>query len=276
MFAIVSLLLSPAFAADCYEITGYTGTGSVGDTAIVDPVSCSFTGAGWVWFEITHTYGSSWPDTLWVVVPPTDPHLSGTTYNPLLVLGGVDGFGEPILYLDIITGSGGSTMGGSATPPDPCWADVYWFDGSWIDAIDNGSECYVAPVPSGQTPFIWSNHYYIAAQPVCPLGSASGSACVVMSATSGSFVSGNRFYDRPTYGSALARPICARGTWDGVGCLLGTADPDTTAYIARGSFMTTQQPACADGWFDGANCYMGTPPSGTTATTDGAHWYYEP
>lgn len=269
------LLALPAHAMDCYEITGWTGSGSIGDSALVAPISCSFSSAGWEWFQVTLSYSSPWPDDLWVVVPPTDPHLSGSTFYPLMVLAGADGSGYPEIYLDLIVGDGGSEMYGQSNPPEHCWQDVDWWDGTSVDAWWDTANCYVEAVPAGQTGFVYDGNYYLTTQPACPVGVQVGSACYVTRAGVGSFVANNSFYDSPyAVSTDGSRYLCRRGRWDGTGCLVGVADPDTTAYATSRGFYTTLQALCADGQWDTANCYLGTAPAGTTPFVWAGAFYY--
>ncbi|HZI14870.1 MAG TPA: hypothetical protein VE153_31160 [Myxococcus sp.] len=82
--------------------------------------------------------------------------------------------------------------------PAPCTRRVYYHTGASLSAQYDGANCYIKPVPSSGTPFIYANNYYVTAGPnnTCAEGFYDGRNCYIMSAPSGTtaFKWGNAFY----------------------------------------------------------------------------------
>lgn len=122
--------------------------------------------------------------------------------------------------------------------------------------------CHVGTAPSGSTPFIYNNNFYIGSYETthCSLGTYDGAHCLYRAIPPGGFIYQNRFY-RP----AVSPGVCVEGSWDGAHCLLTSAPPFTTPFAYQGSWYVTADKACQTGMFDGANCWMGNVPAGRQA-----------
>jgi hypothetical protein len=89
----------------------------------------------------------------------------------------------------------------------------------------DGFNCYVGPLPSGSTPFIWNNSLYVTPQ------------------TGGG---------------------CGLGTDDGASCLIGYVGQWSSEFTYNNSVYVTPVGQCSYSNYDGYNCYMGTAPAGTS------------
>ncbi|MCP3143525.1 hypothetical protein [Pyxidicoccus xibeiensis] len=86
-------------------------------------------------------------------------------------------------------------------PGDACPLDATW-NGSTIDAVYDGANCYVHAVPATDgSPFMHANHYYMTRGPnnVCEQGWFDGANCYLGSPPSGKsgFLWGSAFYYTP-------------------------------------------------------------------------------
>ncbi len=131
---LFALLANPhaALAVNCWEVTGWLPLPSFLEQAVlVDAVSstngCTQTPTGMAWLDVTLSYGTP-PNnpappplnTVWLLIPLGDPHMTGLVFSPLLVFSSYDQNGTPVINTDIITdivGGGPNTMLASLTPP---------------------------------------------------------------------------------------------------------------------------------------------------------------
>jgi hypothetical protein len=146
--------------------------------------------------------------------------------------------------------------------PGPCTRTMAWWTGSMMASYD-GANCYVNPVPSGATAFIYANNYYVASvsSTICQVGSYDGANCYIMPAPSGAFIYNSSFYTTAGAGNS-----CSVGSYDGANCFIITVPPGSQAFIYNGALYATTR-KCAVGQYDGANCYLGTPPTTSPAAT---------
>ena len=138
----------------------------------------------------------------------------------------------------------------------PCTDPVIAHDGSIITPWFDSQNCYVTPVPSGSTGFIWSGNYYVEPRFTdCPLGSYDGANCYVMTKPATGFIYANNFYHQ--------YDACSVGSDDSANCYIASAAGGTTAFEWSGNFYTTPLPGnvCPIGSFDGANCYVMSKPA---------------
>lgn len=259
-----------AQASDCWKVTGWTNSGQVGGTAQLTSVSCQSTPSGYAWAHVELGYSSS-PDGLYLLISLSDSHVSGMTFQPLLMFSHRDASNVPVVYLDLILCTGCSNQIPLTTTPPPCRLTAYWWDTSQKAAQEDGLGCRLAAVPAGGSPFIWSNGYYITPTITtqCPIGSYDGANCYVMGAPAGAFIQNNSLYVPAGAGNS-----CSSGTYDGIGCRITTAPSGTHAFLYGGNFYTTTRRTCLDGFYDGANCYIGSGPSGRTASIMNGYFYY--
>lgn len=269
-----------ARASNCWQITGWLNAsnqpsnGQLGDHAKLVSTACVAPApTGYGWLHPTLGYSSSPPADLYVSVSLSDSHVSGSTFSPLLIFGGMVG-NKPLLVLDGLPCIPCNNTMTFVPQPGPCTRGATWWTGP-INTPFDGANCYVNPVPPGATPFIYANNYYVQRTPstICQVGTYDGANCYVMPVPKGGFVYNNNFY-----APANLNHTCTVGTWDGANCLIMTVPPGSGAFIYNGAFYATTR-QCAVGRYDGANCYLGTPPSSPTATTpfiwSGAFYYGE-
>ncbi len=271
LFLTLTALSNQAWAGNCWQITGWlnssnqSSTGLVGDhTDLVSTACVAPAPAGYGWLHPVLSYSGSAPSDLYVRISLSDNHVSGNYFSPLLVYNGVSG-GKPVLNVDLIVCTGCTNRMPFVSQPGSCTRAVTWWNGSLIASYDSVN-CYVSQVPSGATPFIHANNYYVTRVPstICQVGSYDGVNCYVMQAPSGSFIYNNSFYTTAvTVGS---NHLCSVGSYDGANCFIMSVPPGSQAFIYNGAFYATPR-QCAVGRYDGLNCYLGTPPSTPTPTT---------
>lgn len=268
VFLALSAFSNQAWASNCWKITGWlnssnlTSTGAVGDHANLVSAACVAPApAGYAWLHPTLAYSGSAPSDLYVSISLSDSHVSGSHFSPLLVYNGVSS-GKPILNVDLITCIGCTNQMPFVSQPGPCTRTMTWWTGSMVASYD-GANCYVNPVPSGATAFIYANNYYVAkvSSTICQVGSYDGANCYIMAAPSGAFIYNNNFYTTAGVGNS-----CSVGSFDGANCFIISVPPGSRAFIYNGAlYATTRQ--CAVGGYDGANCYLGSPPSTSPTAT---------
>jgi len=280
VFLTVSAFDNVAWAANCWQITGWLNasnqpsSGMVGDHAnLVSDTCIAPAPAGYGWLHPTLAYNGSAPSDLYVRISQSDSHVSGAEFSPLLVYNGMSG-GKPVLNVDLIPCIGCTNKMSFVAQPGPCTRVVNWWNGTVMASFDSVN-CYVAPVPSGETPFIYANNYYVTSVPstICQVGSYDGANCYVMQAPAGAFIYNNSFYTTPGSNNS-----CSVGSYDGANCFIMWVPPGSMAFIYNGAFYATSR-RCAVGRYDGSNCYLGTPPSTPTSTSafiySGAFYYAE-
>lgn len=157
----------------------------------------------------------------------------------------------------------------------PCSQKMTEWNGDQFTATWDSVHCYVEPVPTGATPFIYNNAYYVNADKstTCLVGSWDGANCWFRAQPIGGFLWQDSFYVKPGVGNT-----CSLGKFDGANCLVQTAPWGTHAflYTISGQVMWyfTPQFTCKAGGYDGAHCYIMTAPAGTTAFIYNNAFYY--
>lgn len=100
LFVALSLAVaSPAQAASCWEVTSWTGSGRVGDLAVLIPATCTAARSGYAWGQVI---GSAPQGPFYLLISLSDSHVSGWEFSPLLVLNQVLASGEPQVRLDLM------------------------------------------------------------------------------------------------------------------------------------------------------------------------------
>jgi hypothetical protein len=161
------------------------------------------------------------------------------------------------------------------TPPAHCSQKVTYYDGTLLTPWWDGANCYIKPVATGATPFIWNNGYYVIPDKsqTCLAGTGwfDGANCVYMSPKPLSgFIVNDKMYVPPVSGS------CPPGTTlDGTNnCLVKAAPWGTHAFEWANNWYFTTLFTCKDGGYDGANCYIMKAPPGTTPFIWSNNFYY--
>jgi len=274
-FVLAALLSSSASAMSCWSIQGWTGSTSY-PVATLSQVTCQATNYNSAWMEAVDL-GVSLPEDIWLMVDLNDSHVTASKQE-FYSLPGYQGesSGVPIIQLDIIPGGTAWNLVPLTTdPPDPCGANVTWWDGTQINPWYDSANCYVEPVPSGETGFIYNNSYYITPDttPLCTIGSYDGANCYIGALPSGStpYVSGDSLFVTTQTGGG-----CGIGFPYSGACYIGEIGPWANDFVWSGGLYVTPLPTCNDGDYDGANCYMGSAPSGTSAFLYGGSFYYAP
>ena len=272
-FLFTAAAAAPAHAASCWQLLGWNGSGSVGDTALLSATSCAPAPSGSGWGRVIGA--PSGTDALYLLVPFTDSHVRGGNFSPLLVFNRLLASGVPEVRLDLITCTGCSNtiplQYDPFTPP-PCTSPITWWNGACVMPRWDGANYYVWYVPSGASAFIYNNSWYIEAiRPGtdCPAGWYDGANCYLMGKPAGGFV-----YDNSFYAPVEPDGSCAVGTFDGASCYILSAPFGTSAFVYGDAFYTTPRPTCVEGHFDGGSCYLGTPPAGKRAFIWGGNFYY--
>jgi hypothetical protein len=160
----------------------------------------------------------------------------------------------------------------NATAAQPlCTERVPYYDGTYLSAKWDGANCYIKAVPTGVTPFIYNNAYYITADKSnqCLAGTWDTANCYFMPKPTGGFEWNDAFYVNAGPGHT-----CSIGQWDGAHCLVRSAPWGTHAFEWQGKWYFTTLYTCKDGAYDGANCYVMKAPSGTTPFIFNRAFYY--
>lgn len=156
---------------------------------------------------------------------------------------------------------------------DHCSKPATDFNNKPVSAWWDTANCYLKPVVSGATPFIWNNMHYVTAdkstQCVTGAGSWDGANCYYMPKPSGGFIQNDTLYVPAGFGNS-----CSLGVFDGVACNVKSAPWGTHAFEWSGNWYFTSLYTCKDGSYDGANCYVMRPPPGTVAFIYANNYYY--
>jgi hypothetical protein len=166
-------------------------------------------------------------------------------------------------------------------------------DGTFYDGLN----CFYGTIPSGYSPFIFQNSFYV--KPNCMISSDNnccpagyifdGANChsgINFPENREGFIYENGFYVRPKCGDL--RDCCPRGPFkfDGANCFSGKKFPQgyigfiygNAFYVKPNCNVSTTNNCCPAGFtFDGANCHSGiTFPSGYTGFIYENGFYVEP
>jgi hypothetical protein len=159
----------------------------------------------------------------------------------------------------------------ASPPPPPCLKKVLSYNGNLLNAFYDGANCYIKPVVSGATPFIYSDRYYVTADKStqCLAGSWDSANCYFMPKPGGGFLYKDAFYVTPGPGHT-----CSLGTFDGANCLVQAAPWGTHAFEYQNKWYFTPKFTCKDGAYDSANCYVMKAPAGTLPFIFNNAFYY--
>lgn len=258
----------PAFAQgapmSCWGAVGWqTPTGSNVEQAILIPTPCHTTVSNQFYVPVQQLFAPL-PETLWLKVLSTDPHITNGEFFMTPVYVGDDVDGDPIIELEFFYGHD-NLWPLQNDPPDPCGAEVSFFDGTSAPGTWDNANCHVEQVPAGASGFIYDNNYYLQPEPgiVCDLGTSDGENCGI-----GPMPAGQTTYKSGGY-VLVTRPsgaACAYGTPVGTNlCNLGLVPDFVDPFVFNGLLYVKSRRDCVDGRWDGANCYVGTPPAGHSA-----------
>jgi hypothetical protein len=264
-------------AMSCWNINGWSyPSGPNYAVATLGQVSCQTTSVNSGWMEAVDLYNLT-SDEIWLQVSLSDSHvISGQFYSTPTYTGSSNG--TPSIQLDILLGWD-NLYDLQTEPPDPCGADVTWWDNTLVSPWFDSANCYVDPVPSGETGFVYNNNYYITPDPTpfCMVGTYDSANCWIGNLPSGStpyiYQDVYLFVTQQTGGG------CGIGSPSMGGCFIADIGEYAQDFIWKGNLYITAIPTCSDGKYDGANCLVGSAPSGTTAfvwPNSSGSFYYAP
>jgi len=163
------------------------------------------------------------------------------------------------------------------TPYNPCPFPVYLSTGGQINPYWEGANCQLIQAPSGTTPFIYNNSYYIKAfhGTSCPSPSwYDGANCYVMAHPplwrTNYFIYAGNLYLTPGPGNACLPP----SSFDGANCYIMPLPWGSSPFTFANNLYITPPPNCPIGAYDGANCYIGSAPVSRTAFIWESYFYY--
>ncbi len=204
------------------------------------------------------------------VIAGTDDHAYGTTNAMNLA---VNTPSDAIDNADNYEYFGENTP---YSPYNPCGPTVTLWNGNVVSPYWDGSNCQVMQVPSGLTPFVWNNHYYVNAQPGTSCQSPSyfdGANCYIMPRPwwqPNYFIYAGNVYLTPGPGNSCAPP----SSWDGAKCYVMPLPWGASPFFYANNLYVTPTPHCPIGSFDSAHCWVGAAPSGRNAFIWSGYFYY--
>ncbi|MEM1179946.1 MAG: hypothetical protein AAGM22_16515 [Acidobacteriota bacterium] len=187
-----------------------------------------------------------------------------------------------------------------SNPNLQCLPDVFWWDGTTIDATYDGANCFVTSPPPGGTPFIANNSYYLSVNSTCPAGMPfDGIGCIDETIIN---VEDVGYFLFPASSSTIRLvmvrqdpnvfiiPPCPNG-WTQTQANFQSRTCERTAptgfsasdfFIGYGTWQNTiyvdGSGTCAAGNLDSTGCLLGNAPGGTNAfiLSNGNFYYSEP
>jgi hypothetical protein len=298
--AVGSFVLSPmAFAGCGFSPSSVTINASPGQSVAsgftISGISETWFSEGWVtaWFSATGTYTNPYvaydspPDTIYPQSPPQKFQLpsSSTGFFSVNVPGYPVGLpGQQIVLQTKVkdwytTCTATLTVNVVGPQGAPCSQQVTMYKGyngpPVTATLQNGSGnwCLLSfPVPTGATPFIWNNAYYVVPDKskTCLAGQWDGANCWYEPEPTGGFQVNDSFYV-PGSSQAYCNSLNPTYVYDGKvkACLVITAPWGTHAFVypinGIPNWYFTPEFTCKAGAYDGANCYIMTAPALTTA-----------
>ncbi len=152
-----------------------------------------------------------------------------------------------------------------------CTDQVYWHNGSFINAQFDNRNCYVNHFPAwARHIFVWNNGYYAQKQVNCPIGYPLNNHCFVGAPPFGTtaIIQNNQYLHTPIEGD-----ICPNNMVNGY-CFVANV-PASNGFIYQNKFYAyANQSSCPTGFDNGVHCYFGAAPADADAFIDQRAMYY--